>query len=138
MLVKFSWLALICISIISGLSTDLQRRGIALSSDELKAAVGGCEGHGSLQVVTCQSSSVGCPVTNQIPTCNSATWNGGCTGVNSPKPDGSGSQKHQEAQCANTYDAGPCTFNLAGNACTQGAATSTGLTCGTMIGTDPC
>ena len=109
-----------------------------LSPADLQIAVGACEAHGSLQMVTCEIASDPCTGAT-APECEADTWHGGCVGVNSPKPEGSGSENHKEVNCTNTYDAGPCFYtSVTGAKCAPLQATSNGLTCGTKIGADDC
>jgi hypothetical protein len=110
---------------------------LPLSTADLQVAVGACEAHGSVQQVSCEIASDFCD--GETPNeCNSDTWHGGCTGVNTPRPEGSGTENHKEDNCTNTYDAGPCFHVDATGDCAQKQATSTGLTCGAKIGADGC
>lgn len=109
---------------------------LPLSHADLQVAVGACEAHGSVTQVSCEIASDSCDG-DTGPECESDTWRDGCVGVNTPKPDGSGSENHQEANCSNTYDSGPCEWTSIGR-CIQGEATSSDLTCGDRVGSDDC
>jgi hypothetical protein len=86
--------------------------------------------------VSCEIASDSCDG-DTGPECVSDKWHGGCTGVNTPKPDGSGSENHEEANCSNTYDSGSCEWTSTGK-CIQDETTSPGLKCGDRIGSDAC
>jgi hypothetical protein len=132
------WFAILAVPVVGAFFVVSQRTGapLPLTHADLQVAVGGCEAHGSVVKVSCEVASDPCTGNTQTE-CESDKWHGGCTGVNTPKPEGSGSENHKEDNCDNTYDAGGCFFTGAGKCAALGAS-STGLTCGDKIGTDAC
>jgi hypothetical protein len=137
---KFLWCASLASAVAGAFLVAFQGTAaspLPLLRTDLQVAVGACEAHGSLTKVSCELAADTCDA-DTGGECENDTWHGGCTGVNSPKPEGAGSEMHKEVQCENTYDGGTCRWSPLSGKCVVDETTSTGLTCGDKIGSDAC